>query len=160
MLRRHNAYAVSVPLGAYGSTSETLGLAFGGAATLTCSLILACSSFKPCKRQRCDVFFVSPRKRVTLYTTCPWLKELGQVLDPTQRQLSQKNDWSSIVIHHLCFPGNDQLVFNVPGLTRERLQRVRSHLNLQIVRKYRDRRGRARVEPWLNPFQLKGVWSV
>lgn len=67
MLKRHNAFSVSVPLGAYGGPLE---------------------------------------KRVTLYTTCPWIQELGTTLDPTRR---------------------------------ERLARIKSHFNIEIVKKHRDK---------------------
>lgn len=131
MLKRHGAFAVSVPLGAYGAASEML------------------SKFHASTQKMFDhqffswLMFLYPRKRVTLYTTCPWIKELGTVLDPVRRQAFE---------FHLHLENSHRFVILCPwfpSLVRERLQRMKSALNLQIVRKYLDKKGQPRVVPGL-----------
>ncbi len=76
MIRRHKCKAISVPLGAFGGMSERLDSNFlvwnwkGWCE----NLVMAPASFEH-----------TPRKRVTLYTTAPYLFALGTKIDPLQR---------------------------------------------------------------------------
>lgn len=79
MLKRHNAFSVSVPLGAYGGPSELLIEKIWDA--LTICMPIGISVLCACGNHASALL----RKRVTLYTTCPWIQELGTTLDPTRR---------------------------------------------------------------------------
>ena len=79
MLKRHNAFSVSVPLGAYGGPSELLIEKIWD--TLTICMPIGISVLCACGNHASALL----RKRVTLYTTCPWIQELGTTLDPTRR---------------------------------------------------------------------------
>ena len=62
------------------------------------------------------------RKRVTIYTTAPYLQQIGRKLDPVRRP-----------------PMCCWFVFHVPHFQfddRERLARLKSGLNLEVVRKF------------------------
>ena len=98
MLRRHRAFSVSVPLGAYGSASEMLGCikANGFHSSMVCLV-----NDQP--------WIWEPRKRVTLYTTCRWICDLGTVLDPQKRlglgMFSALNSWlcvETMMLGALC----------------------------------------------------------
>lgn len=139
------------------------------------------------------------RKRVTLYSTAPWIGELGTMIDPMERPCIYMAHLYCVCVR-VCLVINAWLCINMPGflkkrrnktklrcwnpisnatlktkksiwkyhamqwcdastkpypfpqsvssLIRERLRRVRSHLKLEIVKKYLDKRGQQRVVPW------------
>ena len=69
------------------------------------------------------------RKRVTLYTTAPYLFDLGQQIDPLQRL-----GWFCAVM------SVGSRLHEIEKCVRERLARLKSSLNLKLVQHYKDKR--------------------
>ena len=77
------------------------------------------------------------RKRVTLYTTAPYLNDLGTTVDPCQRLVVV------VCCKHMCVC----VIYRFGQLVaRERLARLKSTFNLKLVRRYRDKKGQSKIK--------------
>ena len=94
------------------------------------------------------------RKRVTLYTTAPYLFQLGTTLDPLQRQylfggsLNGFQSVSLVVEYWLDFGWIGIIPNPVQSLdlAGKRLARLKSSLNLKLVQHYKDKKGASKIK--------------
>ena len=123
---------LSVPLGAYGHISELL----------CCKLrTLQCAVHMCILQEKGDAIYHLPMDKRSGHRSGPNHKALMCALivlyvwNAVSQQMQSSTCWLSFV--------------------RERLQRVKSHLNIEIVRKYVDGQGQQKVVPW---FQSQKVY--
>lgn len=100
------------------------------------SVVLFPNAFLPEYRYILSVPGLNLRKRVSLFTTAPYLLSLGTSIDPLVRQ-----DFTRCAIAKLFV-----MPMNLEPVGRERLLHLKSVINLRLVKRYRNKHGQPKVK--------------
>ena len=157
MLKRHNCKAISVPLGAYGALSETLGQSWCWRAFEIIQYCVYCLK-QPFRNllivYLCIYVFLiclymyiynEPESKTTVKDSFSW--SISGSVSPSIQRLHTFGTWGLFWTRCKGEGGASFWIYNIwITLARERLARLKSNLNLKLVRHYRDKQGRPKIQ--------------